>query len=243
MGIHYLAQGTSSVAAESNPTPATSTGPGAPRLTSIVAPPLVDSQVRDQIQRRQHVAPAVWSDLLLGKRSSLAIPEHTPKVLFPGAFNPLHSGHEQMAELAAARCGAPVTFELSIINVDKPPLDFIELNDRLQQLAGRNVLVTRAPTFAEKAPMAPGCVFVAGLDTVARIGMPEYYNHDASLRDAALAAVAAAGCRFLVFPRLYDGKFRTLAEAELPPALRALCDEVPESAFRADVSSTQLREV
>ncbi len=146
-----------------------------------------------------------------------------------------------MAALAAACCGAPVTFELSLVNVDKPPLDFIELDYRLQQLRGRNVLVTRAATFVEKARMAPGCVFIVGADTVARIGKPEYYNHDAVLRDAAVAAIAAGGSRFLVFPRLYESKFRKLAEVDLPPALRELCDEVPESEFRADVSSSQLR--
>ena len=37
-----------------------------------------------------------------------------------------------MAEIASERLGAPTTFELSIANVDKPPLDFIELDDRLQ---------------------------------------------------------------------------------------------------------------
>lgn len=209
----------------------------------IDSPRLIDPQLlRGQLPRHRHIAAATLTELLLGERACVAIPGHTPKVLFPGAFNPLHSGHEQMAALAAARCGAPVTFELSLVNVDKPPLDFIELSERLQQLIGHNVLVTRAATFAEKARLVPGCVFVVGVDTIARIGKPEYYNHDASLRDAAVDVIVAAGCRFLVFARFYEGKFCALGDLELPRSLRELCDEVPESIFRADIASRALRE-
>jgi hypothetical protein len=44
-----------------------------------------------------------------------------------------------------------------------------------------------------------------------------------------------------VFGRFLNGKFTTMSNVELPAALRRLCDEVPESAFREDVSSTELR--
>jgi hypothetical protein len=134
-----------------------------------------------------------------------------------------------------------VTFELSITNVDKAPLDFIELAERLEQLTGRRVLLTRAPTFAEKAEVAPGCVFVIGMDTLVRIADPRYYCDDAAQRDDAIAAIADQGCRFLVFGRSLDGPFVRLSDIDLPPALRELCKEVPESQFRADVSSTDLR--
>jgi hypothetical protein len=146
-----------------------------------------------------------------------------------------------MAELAEERYGAPVTFELSITNVDKAPLDYIELAERLEQLAGRRVLLTRAPTFAEKAQLAPGCVFVVGLDTVVRIADPHYYGGDPAQRDAAIATLAHQDCRFLVFGRRKDDQFVHLADIELPASLRELCEAVPESRFRADVSSTELR--
>jgi hypothetical protein len=134
-----------------------------------------------------------------------------------------------------------VTFELSIANVDKPPLDFIEIADRLGPLAGNPVRLTRAATFVEKARLAPGCVFVVGIDTLERIAEPRYYHDDVTERDAAMTAIAGAACRFLVFGRQRGDRFSTLAESELPASLRALCDEVPEALFRADVSSTQLR--
>jgi hypothetical protein len=193
----------------------------------------------------QKTAQPEWSELLLAERASVAVPDANlqspPRVLFPGAFNPPHEGHEQMARIATKRLGQPVTFELSIANVDKPPLDFIEINGRLRGLAGQRVLLTRAPTFVEKSRIAPGCTFVVGVDTIERIGDPVYYGNDPSQRDGAIQKIAARGCRFLVFGRNVDGRFRTLAAANIPPALRAICDEVTESEFSVDISSTALR--
>jgi hypothetical protein len=146
-----------------------------------------------------------------------------------------------MAEVAARRVGGPVTFELSIVNVDKPPLDFVEIDERLRWLAGERVWLTRTPTFVEKAALAPGATFVVGADTIERIGEVRYYAHDAARRDAAIAAIARQGCRFLVFGRHWEGTFHRLADVRLPPALAALCDEVSEAEFREDVSSTGLR--
>ncbi len=193
------------------------------------------------VRRREQHAPAAWTELLLGDRTSVAIHDEVSHVLFPGAFNPLHEGHLRMAEVAQAHYGVPVTFELSITNVDKAPLDFIELADRLEPLADRPVLLTRAPTFAEKAKMSPYCVFVIGIDTLIRIADLRYYGGDALQRDDAIAAIANQGCRFLVFGRMVDEQFVRLSDIELPTALRELCEEVPESHFRADLSSKDLR--
>ncbi len=105
---------------------------------------LVEPSVAASVRRREQHAPAAWTQLLLGERTSVAIHDEDSPVLFPGAFNPLHEGHLQMAEVARAHYSMPVTFELSITNVDKAPLDFIELADRLKPLADRSVLLTRA---------------------------------------------------------------------------------------------------
>jgi nicotinamide mononucleotide (NMN) deamidase PncC len=204
------------------------------------------TESRNSVERREQRAPLEWTELLLGKRKSVAImpagAQATARlILFAGAFNPIHSAHKRMAEVATECCGSPVTFELSITNVDKPPLDFIEIADRLLQFRGERVLLTRAPTFVEKAELAHGCIFVVGVDTLVRIGDPIYYGGNDAKRDAAIEAVAESGCRFLVFGRLLNGKFAAVSNVELPPALRALCDEVPESEFREDMSSTELR--
>jgi nicotinamide mononucleotide (NMN) deamidase PncC len=202
--------------------------------------------VGDTLSHREQRATKQWSELLLGQRACVRSNElqtGNTLALFPGAFNPIHTAHRQMAEIAASRLGRPVFFELSITNVDKPPLDFIEIADRLQQFDKQNVLLTRAPKFVEKARLAPGCTFVVGLDTIERIGDTKYYPGGTSERDAALAEIAGAGCRFLVFGRGGKGEFRTLAQLNLPTALSAICDEVPESVFRADISSTEIRGV
>lgn len=201
----------------------------------------------EHITRRDGLAPPAWSELLLGQRSCAFVPENAidenkpTHVLFPGAFNPLHGGHQRMAEVAAERLGEKVTFELSILNVDKPPLDFIEIADRLRQFNGRHVLLTRTPRFVEKAQLAPGCTFIVGADTILRIGDPKYYRGGDAARDAAVAAIAAVGCRFLVFGRTLQSHFQTLSDVTIPPLLRQLCDEVPETQFRDDISSTELR--
>jgi hypothetical protein len=57
----------------------------------------------------------------------------------------------------------------------------------------------------------------------------------------AIASIAAAGCRFLVFGRRQGGRFVTLRDSSVPAALREMCDEVPESQFREDISSSHLR--
>jgi nicotinamide mononucleotide (NMN) deamidase PncC len=202
---------------------------------------LVDPSVSAAVHRREQIAPADWTELLLGERASVTTHDVDSPVLFPGAFNPLHDGHMRMAELAEERYGAPVTFELSITNVDKAPLDFIELAGRMEPLAGRRVLLTRAPTFAEKAQVAPSCVFVVGVDTLIRVADPRYYGGNAAQRDKAIAMIASRGCRFLVFGRAADGRFLRVSDIDIPASLRQLCDEVPESQFRADVSSTDLR--
>jgi nicotinamide mononucleotide (NMN) deamidase PncC len=191
--------------------------------------------------RREQHAPIEWTELLLGKRKSVSKILSARPVLFPGAFNPLHRAHLRMAEVAAERCVSPLAFELSIANVDKPPLDFVEIADRVAQFPDERVMLTRAPTFVEKAEISPGCTFVVGIDTLVRIGDPIYYHDNVAQRDAAIAELAKSGCRFLAFGRTMNGAFRTLSDVSIPPALRALCDEVPESTFHEDVSSTELR--
>ncbi len=162
--------------------------------------------------------------------------------LLSGSFNPLHTGHERLAEAAAAMLDQPVAFELPVLNADKPPLSYAEVERRLAQFRWRyDVVLSRAPLFVEKAALYPGCIFVIGYDTAARIVNPRYYGGEAE-RDHALETIREHGCRLLVAGRLADGVFVTLEELAVPRGFEDLFLELPESAFRVDLSSTAIRE-
>lgn len=192
-----------------------------------------------------HVAgePA-WQGLLLG--STAAVPQGPPlsqeTALLPGAFNPVHEGHRTMARLAAERLGRPVAYELSVFNVDKPPLNYADLRDRLKAFGPEeSVMLTHAPRFTDKAELFPRRTFVVGADTILRVGDVRYYGDSRGARDAALTRLGEREVEFLVFGRLREDRFETLADLNLPPALTQLCDGVSEAEFRSDLSSTALR--
>lgn len=210
----------------------------------------------ENVEMESCEAPPAWRDLWAGRIRAVpagaASAAQPPQAVFPGAFNPRHTGHERMAAIAEQLLGVPVAWELSAFNVDKPPLDYLEVQRRLaQHPAQQSIWLTRAPTFAEKAELFPGATFIVGADTISRIAEPRYYGGDERARDAAVEQIARRGCRFLVFGRLVpvaDGsatgagpEFLTLGHLALPPALNALCREVPADAFREDISSTELR--
>lgn len=167
----------------------------------------------------------------------------TPGAVLPGSFNPLHAGHLELAHVASRILGAPVAFELSVTNVDKPALGEAEVSRRLRQFEWRHVVeLTRAPTFREKARLLPGVTFVVGSDTAERIAQPRYYGNSEATMRAALDEIAARGCRFLVAGRVDGtGRFATVAEAPIPPEYCTLFSAIPEAQFRSDLSSTLLR--
>ena len=162
--------------------------------------------------------------------------------LLAGSFDPLHRGHEELAAAAESILGTEVVFELSMENVDKPPLDESEIRRRASQFHGkRPLVVTRAKTFAGKARLFPGCTFVIGYDTAARLFEPRYYGGEVSQMLTALAEMRGLGTRFLVAGRSEGGAFRTLADIDVPKGFEEMLSPIEVSAFRSDLSSTDLR--
>ncbi len=169
-------------------------------------------------------------------------PASRPTVVFPGAFNPLHDGHLRMAAFAGELLQDEVAFEISVWNVDKQPLEYGEVAERVAQCKlEERIWITRAATFVEKALVFPRATFVVGVDTLERIADEKYYANDARARDAAISGVMERGCRFLVFGRSGGQRFVTLNDIKLPARLRDLCEGVSEEQFRLDVSSTAIR--
>jgi len=161
--------------------------------------------------------------------------------LVSGAFHPLHDGHLGLAAAAQRHLGRPVAFELAVANADKPTIALDEAHRRAAQFAGRApLLLTRAARFDQKAALFPGTVFVLGVDTASRVLEGRFYPERGGL-DASLDALRDHGGRFLVAGRRSAGGFLTLDDLPLPARHADLFEALPAAAFRADVSSSEIR--
>lgn len=167
-----------------------------------------------------------------------------PATVMPGSFNPVHDGHIRLAQTASDIRQHPTTFELSVTNVDKPPLTGEVIRDRLRQFAWKSpVELTRAPTFLEKSRLFAGATFVIGADTAERLVAAKYYGHDEDRMHAALEEMGGAGARFLVAVRADPaGRLMTLRDIAVPRRFLDLFAEIPEHHFRLDLSSSAIRQ-
>jgi hypothetical protein len=166
-----------------------------------------------------------------------------PLVLFPGSFNPMHEGHVLLARIAEELRQQPLAFEISVTNVDKPPLPGETVRHRLAQFAWKSpVELTRAPTFVEKARLFPGTTFVVGADTAERLFGAKYYGGDEARMHDALEEIASSGGSFLVAVRVdAAGRIRALNDIPVPRRYADLFTEIPEHRFRVDTSSSEIR--
>jgi len=160
---------------------------------------------------------------LLGKYA-----EHKPKIVaLPGSFNPLHGGHEAalLDSIAILRGEQPSLniqglFEMSVFNVDKPPLGIADLAARLEHFREQSfpVFLTKTPRFVDKARAYPGMSYVIGVDTLIRLIDPEYTGGSMDLLTHFLLEMTSKGTEFFV-------NSRTFGIAKIPPSFRLQLEE------------------
>lgn len=222
--------------------------------TGLGSGPMLELVADETVLVETEVPPADIAAVRNGERDCVwslpdgSVASDAPKIsgLMPGSFNPLHSGHEYLRQVAERILGGPVAFEMSIVNADKPPIDFFALEQRRRSILSAPVAITATPRFVDKVSRFPGVTFVIGFDTAVRIIDPKFYGGTEEQLAEALTSIREAGCRFLVAGRQDQGSkkdapFGSLADLTLPSGFEGLFTPIPESDFRKDISSTELR--
>ena len=130
-------------------------------------------------------------------------------LIFPGSFNPFHDGHASMMKEAYKRTKRKIFLEISVTNVDKPPIDYVDINYRVNSITNYlmkdselmeifgGIILSNTPTFTKKVWLyPPGVDYLVGGDTAKRI-LDIKYGSVIDLMDALMVMNA----KFYVTPR------------------------------------------
>ena len=164
-----------------------------------------------------------------------------PELIFPGSFNPFHTGHSAMSKLAQDKTGLGLVYEICVQNADKPPLSYHEIQRILSQFEGKHDWVlTKAGKFTDKAALFPNSVFIIGADTLTRILDEKFYLSREDMLKR-LDLFNSHNINFLVFGRKINKNFIGLASVTIPEHVSDRFIGFGEEIFRDDISSSDIR--
>ncbi|RPG39792.1 MAG: cytidylyltransferase [Gammaproteobacteria bacterium TMED236] len=182
-----------------------------------------------------------WVKLVDNKIDFVSSSNQVPELIFPGSFNPFHSGHNSMSELAEKKTGLGLAYEICIQNADKPPLSYHEIEQTLSQFDhGHEWVLTKAGKFTDKAALFPNSVFIIGADTLTRILEEKFYLNRRDMLNQ-LDLFNSHNINFLVFGRKIMNKFISLDSVTIPEHIAKRFSGFGEEIFRDDISSTLIR--
>ena len=182
-----------------------------------------------------------WHALESGKESLVHSALEPSKLIFPGAFNPMHKGHKRIQKIAEERTRMPATFEISIGNVEKTLLSYFEIHKVLDQFKPDDRwALTNAPTFADKARIFKDSTFILGIDTLIRMFDEKFYGDQKQMLES-IDLFNANDVNFIVFGRKIGDIYKTLDQVSIPTSIVDRFQGIPESEFRLDISSREIK--
>ena len=182
-----------------------------------------------------------WVKLVDSKIDFVSSSNRIPELIFPGSFNPFHSGHNSMSELAEKKTGLGLAYEICIQNADKPPFSYHEIEKTLNQFNhGHEWVLTKAGKFTDKAALFPNSVFIIGADTLTRILDEKFYLNRQDMLNQ-LDLFNSHNINFLVFGRKIKNNFIDLNSVTIPEHIDKRFSGFGEEIFRDDISSTLIR--